>query len=97
MTIDDKIRDEKLQHNTNREAEKYQYYHKKKKGKHENLTGVEILPSDQKRVIEQAKFTYSPLGKSFERQTKTIDDQRKKQIKIYEDNKKQPDTKKIAT
>ena len=97
MTIDDKIRDEKLQHNTNREAEKYQYYHKKKKGKHEYLTGVEILPSDQKRVIEQAKFTYSPLGKSFERQTKTIDDQRKKQIKIYEDNKKQPDTKKIAT
>ena len=32
------------------------------------LTGEEILPSNQKRVIEQAKFTYSPLEKAFEKQ-----------------------------
>ena len=31
-------------------------------------------------MIEQAKFTYSPLGKSLEKQTKTIEDQRRKQI-----------------
>ena len=34
-------------------------------GKYEYLTGEEILPSDQGRVIEQARFTYSPLGKAF--------------------------------
>ena len=35
--------------------------------KYEYLTGEEILPSDQRRVIEQAKFIYSPLGKAFEK------------------------------
>ena len=34
-----------------------------------NLTGKEILPSDQSRIIEQAKLTYSPSGKAFEKQT----------------------------
>ena len=29
-------------------------------------------------MIEQAKFTYSSLGKSLEKQTKTIEDQGKK-------------------
>ena len=37
------------------------------------LTGKEILPLDQRRVIEQAKFAYSPLQKSFEKQTKMIE------------------------
>ena len=45
--------------------------------KYEYLTGEEILPSDQRRVIEQAKFSYFPLGKAFEKQTKTIEDRRK--------------------
>ena len=35
--------------------------------KYEYLTGEDILPSDQRRVIEQTKFTYSPLGKAFEK------------------------------
>ena len=39
-----------------------------------------MLPSNQQQIIEQAKFTYSPLGKAFEKQTKTIQDQGKKQI-----------------
>ena len=34
-----------------------------------------MLPPDQRRVIEQAKFTYSPLGKAFEKQIKTIEDE----------------------
>ena len=28
----------------------------------------DILPSNQQQIIEQAKFTYSPLGKAFEKQ-----------------------------
>ena len=39
--------------------------------------------------MEQAKFTYSPLGEAFENQTKTIENQGQKQIKAIEDNKKQ--------
>ena len=51
-----------------------------KNDKHEYLTGEEILPSDQKRVIEQAKFAYFPLGKAFEKQIKTTEDQGIKQV-----------------
>ena len=43
--------------------------------KFESLTGEETLPSNQSRIIEQAKFAYSPLGKAFEKQIKTIEDQ----------------------
>ena len=45
--------------------------------KYEFLTGKEILPTDQRRVIEQAKFIYSLLGKPFEKRTKMIENQRK--------------------
>ena len=74
MTIDDKIRDEQLQYDINREALKRSPLSSGKNDKYEYLTGEEILPSDQKRVIEEAKFTYSPLGKAFEKQTETIED-----------------------
>ena len=37
----------------------------------------EILPSNQRQTREQVKFTYSPLGKAFEKQTKTIEEQEK--------------------
>ena len=43
------------------------------------------MPSDQQQIIEQAKFTYSPLGKDFEKQIKRIEDQGQKQIKTTED------------
>ena len=52
--------------------------------KYEYLTGGEILPSNQEQIIEQAKFTYSPLGKSFQKQIKTIEVQGKKQIKAIQ-------------
>ena len=42
------------------------------------------MPSDQNRKIEQVKFTYSHLGKVFEKQTKTIEEQRQKQVKALE-------------
>ena len=90
MTIDDEIRDEKLQYDINREAAKISALSSGKINKYEYLTGEEILPSNQKQIIEQAKFTYSPLRKAFEKQTKTIEDQGPKQIKAIEDNKKQP-------
>ena len=48
--------------------QKYQH-HLHKFDKHENLTGEEILLSDQSRIIQQARFANSPLGKSFEIKT----------------------------
>ena len=56
--------------------------------KYEYLSGEEILPSNQQQIIDQAKFTYSLLGKAFEKQTKRIKDQGKKQIEAIQDNKK---------
>ena len=61
MTIDDNIRGEKLQYDINREAAKISAIASGKIDKYEYLTGEEILPPDQSRVIEKAKF--SPLGK----------------------------------
>ena len=73
--IDDKIRDEKLQYNINREAAKISALSSGKIDKYEYLTIEEVLPSHQSRIIEQAKSTYSPLGKALEKQIKTIEDQ----------------------
>ena len=42
-----------------------------------------MLPSDQRRIIELAKFTYYPLGAAFEKQIKTIDEQGTKQVKEF--------------
>ena len=78
MTIEDQIKDEKLQYDINREAAKISALSSGELDKYEYLTGEEILPSNQQQIIEQTKFTYSPLGKAFERQTKTIEDQGKK-------------------
>ena len=85
MTINDQIRDEKLQYDVNREAAKISALSSGKIHKYEYLTGEDILPSNQQQIIEQAKFTYSPLGKAFEKQIKTIEDQREKQIKAIQD------------
>ena len=67
MTIDDKIRDEKLQYDINREAAQISALLSCKVEKYEYLTGEEILTSDQRRVIEQGKFSYSPLRKKLEK------------------------------
>ena len=77
MTIDDQIRDEKLQYDINRETANISTLSSGKIDKYECLTGEEILPSNQKEIIGQAKFAYSLLGKAFEKQTKTIEDQGK--------------------
>ena len=62
--------------------------------KYEYLTGEDVLPSDQSRIIEQAEFTCSPLGKVFEKQIKTIEKQGKKQIEALEVLK--PNTQKLT-
>ena len=80
MAIDDKITDEKLQYDFNRETAKILALSLGKINKYEYLTGEGILPYDKSRIIEQAKFTYSPLGKAFEKQVKTIEDQEIKQF-----------------
>ena len=77
MTIEDQIKDEKLQYNINREVAKISVLSSGKINKYEYLTGEEILRSNQQQIIEQAKFNYSPLGKAFQKQTKTIEDQGK--------------------
>ena len=85
MTIEDQIKDEKLQYDINREAAKISVLSSGKIDKYENITGEEMLPSNQQQIIQQAKFTYSPLGKAFEKQIKTIEDQGKKQVKAIQD------------
>ena len=84
MTINDQIRDEKIQYDINREAAKISALSSGKIRKYEYLTGEDILPSNQQQIIEQAKFTYSPLGKAFEKQIKTIEDKGQKQIDALE-------------
>ena len=82
MTTDDQIKDEKLQYDIAREAGKTSALSSDQIEKDEYLTGEEILPSNQKQIIEQVKFTYSFLDKAFEKQTKTIEDQGKTKLSL---------------
>ena len=84
MTIDDQIRYKKLQHDINREAAKISAFSSNKFNKYEYLTSEEILLSNQKQIIEQTKFTYSPLENAFEKQIKTTEDQEEKEIKAIQ-------------
>ena len=93
MTINDQVEDEKLQYDINREASKISAVSSGNIQKYEYLTGEDILPSNQQQIIEQAKFTYSPLGKAFEKQIKTIEDQGKKQVDALENLKLKEETK----
>ena len=80
MTINGQIRDQKLRYDISREAAKISASSSGKVHKYEYLTGQDILPSNQQQIIQQAKFTHSPLGKAFEKQIKTIEDQAQKQV-----------------
>ena len=84
MIIDDKINDEKLQYNVNGEAAKTSPFSSDKIDKYEYLTSEEMLPSDQSRITEQAKFTFSPFGKAFEKLIKAIEEQGKNQVEASE-------------
>ena len=76
--MNDQIRDEKIRYDINRKAAKISALSSGEIRKYEYLTGEDILPSNQQQIIEQIKFTYSPLGKAFEEQIKTIEDKGKK-------------------
>ena len=68
MEIDDEVRDEKLQYDINREAANLSTLLSGKLDKYENLSGEEVVPFNQKQIIEQAKFAYSHLEKASEKQ-----------------------------
>ena len=75
MIIDEKIRDKKkLKHDAKREAAKISALSSGKIDKYDYLTSEGILSLDQSRKIEQAQFTFTPLRKALEKQTKTIED-----------------------
>ena len=78
MTIDDKIREEKLQYDINRKAAKISALWSGKIDIFEHLTSKEILPSVQRQKIDQTKLTCSPLGKAFKKQIEVIVNQGKK-------------------
>ena len=87
MTIDDEIKDKKLQYDLNTEAVKLSALLSGKIDKHEYLTSEQILPSNQRRAIEQGKF--SLLWKALEKQAKRLRIKSKnklKQLKIMENN-----------
>ena len=83
MTINDQIKDEKL-NDINIKAAKISAFSSVKIHRYKYLTGEDILPSNQQQIIEQAKFTYSSLGKAFQKQIKTIEDKGQKQIDVLE-------------
>ena len=80
MTIDDKIRDGKLHFDVDRKASKISPLLSGKTDIYEYLTGEEILPPDQSKMIEQAKFAYSSLRKALK---KKFEDQVKKQVEAF--------------
>lgn len=66
VTLLKRIWDKKMQYDLNREAKKISALSSDKINRYEYLTGKEVLPSMQIRIIEQVKFVYSPLGKASE-------------------------------
>ena len=95
MTTNYQIRDERLQYDINREVLKISALSWGKINKYEYLTGKDILPSYQQQIIEQARFTYYPLGNTFEKQINRIEDQGKKQVDALETLKPKEQTKPI--
>ena len=95
MTINDQIRDQQLKYDINREVDKLSALSWSKVHKYEYLPGEDILPSNQQQMIELAKFTFSPLGKTFEKQIKTIDDQWQKQVEAFKSLKTKKHTNSI--
>ena len=89
MANGSEIRNEKVRHDISKEAAGISALLWGKIDKHEYIKGEEILRFDQSRIIEQGKFTYSPLRKAIGRQIQTIESQDEKQIKATEEHVKQ--------
>ena len=83
MMINDQIKEEKPKYGISREAEKILALSSGKIDKYKYLTGEKISYFNQKQITEQAKSTYLPLGKFFEKETKSINDTGKDKLRIY--------------
>ena len=81
MKNDDKIRDEILQYDINRETAKILPLSSGKIDKYECLTAQDIIPPHQRRVIKQAKSAYFPSGKTFEKEKEIMEEQGKNKLK----------------
>ena len=90
MTTDDKVRDQNPKYDFNREAAKISVLSLGKIDKCEYFADEDILPMHQGRMMKQANFSYSLLGKSFEIQIKTIEDEKNQTNKGYKKQGKQP-------
>ena len=73
MKIDKKFIDKNLQHDINREATKISALPSGHIDKYKYITGEIKLPFNQGQMAERVKFTYSPIGKASEKQTKTTE------------------------
>ena len=89
MIIDDKSRDQKLKYDINKEAAKISALSSKNIDKYEHITSEDILHSDQRRVIKQAKSTFFFFRKSFRKINKNDWGSSRKQIKAIEEHEKQ--------
>ena len=67
MAINDKIRDEKLQYDINREVAKISALSSRKIDKYEYLVGEELLTSNQREIIKKNKFAYFSLGNALKK------------------------------
>ena len=82
MTINDQIRDGKIQDDINRKVTEISALSSGKIDKYQCLTGEETISSNQQQILEEAKFTYSPLGKAFEKQIKQLEIKEKNKLRL---------------
>lgn len=79
ITVDERIRDEKLRCDIiNREASKLSALLLGKTNKYEYVRAEKTLPLDQSRIIEKAKFIYPPVEKACKKQSKVVNNHRDK-------------------
>ena len=82
MTINDQIRDGKIQDDINRKVTEISALSSGKIDKYQYLTGEKTISSNQQQILEEAKFTYSPLGKAFEKQIKQLEIKEKNKLRL---------------
>ena len=82
MTINDQIRDGKIQDDIYRKVTEISALSSGKIDKYQYLTGEETILSNQQQILEEAKFTYSPLGKAFEKQIKQLEIKEKNKLRL---------------
>ena len=70
MTIDDKIKNEKLQYDINRAAAKISALSLTKLDKNDYLTDEVMLLPQQHRIVQEDQFLYSPLGRYLKNKQK---------------------------